>query len=170
MIHNAGVIDGADLVAVNVVAPFVLTAMMNPPRRVIVLSSSMHRSGSPRQVAEGVTGTRAISYSDSKLYVTALAMGVSRRWPTVLAHAVDPGWVPTRMGGRSAPDDLTEGHRTQEWLATAPASELHARTGGYWHRRRIQQPRPAAFDVRFEDELIDSPESRTGVRLPRQRM
>lgn len=74
------------------------------------------------------------------------------------------------MGGRSAPDDLTEGHRTQEWLATAPESELHPRTGGYWRHRRIQQPHPAAFDVRFEDELIDSLESRTGVRLPRQRM
>lgn len=114
VIHNAGVSEGYDLMAVNVVAPFVLTSLMGPPGRVIVVSSSMHRSGSPLRVAEKISGTRNSGYSDSKLFVTTFAMAVARRWPSVLVHAVDPGWVPTRMGGPSAPDDLTEGHRTQE--------------------------------------------------------
>lgn len=36
------------------------------------------------------------AYSESKLYVTALAAAVARRWPEVLSNAVDPGWVPTK--------------------------------------------------------------------------
>ena len=59
------------------------------------------------------------AYSDSKLYVTALAFAVARRWPDVLSNAVDPGWVPTKMGGPGAPDDLEKGYLTQTWLAVS---------------------------------------------------
>src|SRR3954465_14128651 len=45
-------------------------------------------------------------------------MAVARLWPDVYGNAVDPGWVPTRMGGSGAPDDLRLGHLTQEWLGT----------------------------------------------------
>lgn len=167
VIHNAGVIDGSELAAVNFVAPFVLTALMEPPARAIVLSSSMHRSGTPRHLADWIAGLRDMTYSDSKLYVTALAMAIAHRWPTVLTHAVDPGWVPTRMGGPSATDDLTEGHRTQEWLATTGDAQIQPRTGGYWHHRRVQKPHPAALDRSFQDEVIRCLEDRTLEALPR---
>ncbi|MFT3877474.1 MAG: SDR family NAD(P)-dependent oxidoreductase [Propioniciclava sp.] len=166
VIHNAGVIDGPDLVAVNVVAPFLLTALMTPPARMIVLSSSMHLSGSSRQPAAGVSGRRRLSYSDTKLYVTAFTMAIARRWPQVMTHAVCPGWVPTRMGGPSATDDLTEGHRTQEWLATAAPGDITPRTGGYWHHLTVRNPHPATLERRVQDELIDALEKRTGLVLP----
>lgn len=166
VIHNAGVIDGPDLVAVNVLAPYVLTALMEPPARTIVLSSSMHRSGSPRHTRDAIAGRGDASYSDTKLWATALFLGVARRWPQTLAHAVDPGWVPTRMGGAHASDDLTEGHRTQEWLATAPAAEIDPRTAGYWHHRIARRPHPAALDQQFQDELIEALRARTGSNLP----
>jgi NAD(P)-dependent dehydrogenase (short-subunit alcohol dehydrogenase family) len=59
------------------------------------------------------------AYSNSKLYVTALAFGVARHWPDVLSNAVDPGWVATKMGGASAPDDFDEGYLTQTGLPSA---------------------------------------------------
>src|ERR1700712_2963480 len=114
VIHNAGVIDGP-VTAVNVIAPYILMAALAAPHRSIVLSSGMHLSGSA-DLDRAFSGRG--DYSTSKLLVTALAMALADRTAT-LSHAVDPGWVPTRMGGRGAPDSLEEGHRTQEWLATA---------------------------------------------------
>ena len=161
VIHNAGVIDGPDLVA-----PYALSALMERPARAIVLSSSMHRGGSPHHVTDAITGRREASYSDTKLWATALFLGVARRWPGVLAHAVDPGWVPTRMGGPSASDDLTHGHRTQEWLAVAPEDDIDPQTGGYWHHYQVRRPHPAALDAPFQDELVAAIEARTGIALP----
>jgi NAD(P)-dependent dehydrogenase (short-subunit alcohol dehydrogenase family) len=93
------------------------------------------------------------SYSDSKLLVTTLAIAVARQWPDVLSNAVDPGWVPTRMGGAGAPDDLRLGHLTQEWLATSDDPEART-SGGYWHHQRRTQPAPAVHDEQFQDELL----------------
>ncbi len=166
VIHNAGVLDGPELIPVNVVAPYALTALMERPGRVIVLSSGMHRSGSPRNVTDSLAGTHRASYSDSKLWITAFALGLARRWPGVLVHAVDPGWVPTRMGGPSATDDLTEGHQTQEWLATAPADQIVPRAGGYWHHRSARRPHPAALDGDFQDKVFAALAAHTGETVP----
>src|SRR4051812_14821378 len=136
VIHNAGIYvdrtrvatpEGhARTLAVNVLAPYLLTAWIDGPTRLIYLSSDMHRSGgaSVRDLdwtSRPWNGVQA--YCDSKLYVTALAFALARRRRTVAAHAVDPGWVPTRMGGPGAPDDLELGHRTQAWLAVSDDPE-----------------------------------------------
>ena len=111
------------------------------------------------------SGSRATgSYSDSKLFVTALTMAVARLWEGAFSNAVDPGWVPTRMGGPGAPDDLRLGHLTQEWLATSDDPEART-SGGYWFHRRRGEPHPAARDERFQDELLDALARATGVRL-----
>src|SRR5204863_3261191 len=146
----------------------VLTAEIERPARLIYLSSGMHRGGDPSfqdvdWVSRRWDGVQA--YSDSKLFVTALAALVSRRWSDVGSNAVDPGWVPTRMGGPSAPDDLELGHATQVWLATS--ADPQARTSGrYWYHQRPQPPHPAALDERFQDELLEALARLTGVRLP----
>src|SRR5689334_4310987 len=108
VIHNAGTYSTkgrsptqeghATILAVNTLAPYILTALMEHPRRLVYLSSGMHRggAGSLRDIdwiERRWDSTRA--YSESKLYVTALAFMVARRWPDVLSNAVDPGWVPT---------------------------------------------------------------------------
>jgi NAD(P)-dependent dehydrogenase (short-subunit alcohol dehydrogenase family) len=41
----------------------------------------------------------AAAYSDSKLHDVLLAFAVARHWPEVLSNALEPGWVPTKMGG-----------------------------------------------------------------------
>ncbi|MDN4614122.1 SDR family NAD(P)-dependent oxidoreductase [Leifsonia sp. F6_8S_P_1B] len=161
VIHNAGVIDGP-VTAVNVIAPYLLMASLTPPDRSIVLSSGMHRSGSP-DLDRAFRGRG--DYSTSKLLVTTLAFALARR-SRILSHAVDPGWVPTRMGGRGAPDSLEEGHRTQEWLATADPAGIEPRTGGYWYHRQPRAPHPATVDPAFQDALVERLSRVTGLELP----
>lgn len=177
VIHNAGIYrvasrsatpEGhATTLAVNTLAPYILTALIERPARFIYLSSGMHRGGRPmlrdiNWLERRWDHTQA--YSESKLYVTALALAVARLWPDVLSNAVDPGWVPTKMGGAGATDDLEEGHLTQTWLAVSddPAAKV---SGGYWFHRQQQAPAPEAADVRFQDQLVSSLAKLTGVSL-----
>ncbi|MDQ4503593.1 SDR family NAD(P)-dependent oxidoreductase [Sinomonas sp. ASV322] len=177
VIHNAGVYTEPGrhatpeghprVLAVNVLAPYLLTALIGRPARLVYLSSGLHRGGdtSLRDVewaARPWDGYQA--YSDSKLYVTALALAVARRWPEVRSNAVDPGWVPTRMGGPSAPDDLELGHATQAWLAGGgPEADV---TGGYWYHGRRREPAAAAADPEFQDAVLAELAGLTGVELP----
>ncbi len=110
----------------------------------------------------------AQAYAESKLRLVALALALARRWPDVLSNAVDPGWVPTKMGGPSAPDDLELGHRTQEWLAVSDDPEAET-TGGYWHHRQRRQPHAAVHDERFQDRLLAALAEETGTPLPSSR-
>ena len=101
VIHNAGVYSGRQVMPVNIVAPYLLTALIDRPQRLVYLSSGMHHGGRADVAGVDWSGQRRTgSYSDSKLFVTALAVAVARIWPDVYSNAVDPGWVPTRMGGR----------------------------------------------------------------------
>ena len=178
VIHNAGVYrvptrsataEGhAKTLAVNTLAPYILTAQIERPKRLIYLSSGMHRSGNPSLddidwLERRWDQTQA--YCDSKLFVTALALAVARRWPDVLGNAVDPGWVPTKMGGAGASDDLQMGHLTQTWLAVSndPAAKV---SGKYWYHRKQQSPAANTADPRFQDQLVAVLAQVTGVSLP----
>ena len=165
VIHNAGVLTGPHVLPVNVIAPYLLTALIQRPQRLVYLSSGMHRGG--REVLAGMdwSGSRTTgSYSDSKLFVTTLAAAVARIWEDVFSNAVDPGWVPTKMGGAGAPDDLRLGHLTQEWLATSDDPEART-SGGYWYHQRRREPAPGVHDQRLQDELLEELARFTGTRL-----
>jgi NAD(P)-dependent dehydrogenase (short-subunit alcohol dehydrogenase family) len=80
VIHNAGVYSGRLVLPVNVVAPYVLTAMIPRPERLIYLSSDMDKGGQARLQGLDWSGSRATcSYSDSKLLLTGLARGDRQR-------------------------------------------------------------------------------------------
>lgn len=165
VIHNAGVLAGPQVLPVNVVAPYLLTALIHRPKRLVYLSSGMHRGGRASLSGMDWSGDRATgSYSDSKLFVTTLAIAVARIWTDVFSNAVDPGWVPTKMGGSGAPDDLRLGHLTQEWLATSDDPEART-SGGYWHHHRRVDPAPGVHDESFQDELIGDLARFTVTRL-----
>jgi NAD(P)-dependent dehydrogenase (short-subunit alcohol dehydrogenase family) len=156
VIHNAGIYSGTQVMPVNVVAPYLLTALIDRPQRLVYLSSDMHSTGQADMAGvDWSGGTATGSYSDSKLFVTALAFAVARIWPDAYSNAVDPGWVPTRMGGPGAPDDLRLGHRTQEWLATSDEPQACS-TGGYWYHQQLRAPHPAARDRNFQDGLLEA--------------
>jgi NAD(P)-dependent dehydrogenase (short-subunit alcohol dehydrogenase family) len=177
VIHNAGIFreaargntpEGhAKVLAVNVLAPYMLTALIERPDRLIYLSSSMHRGGEGS--LDDIDWSKRSwdtyrAYSESKLYVTALAFAMARQWPQVFSNAVDPGWVPTKMGGSGAPDDLEAGHLTQTWLATSedPAAKS---SGGLWYHRKRQEPAPQTLDMHFQDELVAKLGGITGIKL-----
>jgi NAD(P)-dependent dehydrogenase (short-subunit alcohol dehydrogenase family) len=165
VIHNAGVLSGPQILPINVVAPYLLTALIDRPQRLVYLSSGMHHGGRARVAGLDWSGHRGTgSYSDSKLFVTTLAVAVARIWPDVYSNAVDPGWVPTRMGGPGAPDDLRLGHLTQEWLATSDEPEALS-SGGYWYHQRLRAPHLAVRDTRFQDDLLAALARYTGVPL-----
>jgi NAD(P)-dependent dehydrogenase (short-subunit alcohol dehydrogenase family) len=179
VIHNAAVgyrersrtetVDGVEHVfAVNVLAPYLLTALMTRPSRLIYLSSGMHEGGTatvddPQFTARRWNGSQA--YSDSKLYDVVLAFAVARRWPGVRSNAVTPGWVATKMGGAGAPDDLALGAVTQAWLAVSddPGALV---TGRYFYHQRERPPLPAAKRAGLQDALLDYCAGLTGTPLP----
>jgi NAD(P)-dependent dehydrogenase (short-subunit alcohol dehydrogenase family) len=164
VIHNAGVWSGPAVMPVNIVAPYLLTALLRGPRRLVYLSSGSHYGGRPSLGGVDWRGRRAGSYEDSKLFVTTLAAAVARRRPLALSNAVDPGWVPTKMGGAGAPDDLEMGHRTQEWLATSDDPEALT-TGGYWYHRERREPHRSVNDRAFQDHLLQALAEETGTHF-----
>jgi NAD(P)-dependent dehydrogenase (short-subunit alcohol dehydrogenase family) len=177
VIHNAGVgyreprrdtVDGLPHVfAVNTLAPYILTALITRPKRLIYLSSGLHRQGDTS--LEDLTwqyrpwdGQQA--YADSKLHDVLLAFAFARLWPGVVSNAVEPGWVATKMGGPQATDDLGEGARTQAWLAVSnePAALV---TGEYFYHLRLRAPLPATRDVVLQEKLLAECARLSGVTL-----
>jgi NAD(P)-dependent dehydrogenase (short-subunit alcohol dehydrogenase family) len=178
VIHNAGVYqlprlvltaDGwPPLLAINSLAPYVLTCLIERPARLVYLSSGMHRQGdaSLRDLTwQQRPWDTTQAYCDSKLHDVLLAFAVARRWPQVLANAVDPGWVPTKMGGAGAPDSLAEGARTQAWLAAATDPAAH-RSGQYLHHQRPVTAHWQAADVAVQENLLAECAHLTGVGFP----
>lgn len=179
VIHNAAIgyreprriatEDGLPQVfAVNTLAPYILTALIKKPKRLVYLSSGLHRNGdaSLKDLTwEQRPWQGQQAYSDTKLHDVLLAFAIARRWPGVLSNALEPGWVPTKMGGAGAPDDLDEGHRTQVWLAVSddPAA---TETGGYFYHMRPRKPNPATRDVERQEELVDACQRFSGIELP----
>ncbi|HEX8292166.1 MAG TPA: hypothetical protein VF570_10445, partial [Pyrinomonadaceae bacterium] len=153
-----------EIFAVNTLAPYVLTCLMRRPKRLVYLSSGMHLQGRSK-LESFKTEAGRITYSDSKLHVLMLCMAAARRWPGVYANAVDPGWVPTKMGGRGAPDDLQKGYETQVWLA-ASDDERAKVSGRYFHHRKESRHNPEADDASLQERLLSLCEEITGVSFP----
>jgi NAD(P)-dependent dehydrogenase (short-subunit alcohol dehydrogenase family) len=178
VVHNAGLgfreahtltDDGLDrLFAVNVVAPYLLTATMARADRLVYLSSGMHRGGDLDFVDlqwERRRWNGSQAYSDSKLLDTVLAFAVARHWPDVCSNAVEPGWVATKMGGPGAPDDFRKGGITQGWLAASddPAA---TQSGKLFKYQEVKQAHPSASDEGVQERLLTELEKLTGVAMP----
>jgi NAD(P)-dependent dehydrogenase (short-subunit alcohol dehydrogenase family) len=166
VIHNAGVYQTSNKVifTVNTLAPYILTCLIQKPKRLIYLSSGMHTGGDATLDNIDFSGSR-ISYSDSKLHDVILSFAVARKWPGVLSNAVNPGWVPTKMGGKGAPDNLDEGFETQAWLA-ASDDEQATVSGHYFRKKKPVHHRPEASDVVVQEKLLRLCEQITGIRFP----
>lgn len=178
VIHNAAVghlephtptPDGLPHVfAVNTLAAYILTALIERPKRLVYLSSGMHR-GADASLDDILWRDRtwhgSTAYAESKLHDAMLAFAAARRWPSVFSNAVEPGWVATRMGGAGAPDDLDQGHRTQAWLAAGddPAADV---TAGYFYHLQRTEPNPQAHDRALQDRLLAICAEISGVALP----
>lgn len=166
VIHNAGVyqVPGKIIFAVNILAPYILTCLIKKPKRLIYLSSGMHLQGHPN-LDKLTNDTSRISYSDSKLHVLMLAKAVARKWPAVYSNTVDPGWVPTKMGGAGAPDNLDKGFQTQTWLAVSNDDQAKV-SGCYFYHQKQKRYLPEADDVNTQEKLLALCEQISGVGFP----
>ena len=178
VIHNAAVgyreghhvtADGLPHVfAINTLAAYVLTSLIERPKRLVYLSSGMHHHADAnlndilwqKRRWDGST-----AYAESKLHDAMLAFAVARLWPDVLSNALEPGWVPTKMGGPGAPDDIDQAHLTQAWLAAS--EDPDARTSaGYFYHLRPREPNPQSRDIALQQRLFDICEEISGVEMP----
>ncbi len=170
VIHNAGVYKSSNelIFAVNTLAPYILTCLIQKPKRLIYLSSGMHLQGDPSlKSLNTVASSRSNypTYSDTKLHDVILSMAVARKWPEVYANAIDPGWVPTKMGGRSAPDNLEKGYQTQAWLATSNDDQAKV-SGYYFYHQRQKKYLQEAGDVNLQEKFLALCEQISGVQFP----
>lgn len=179
VIHNAGVgggVPGRALTAaglerifhINVVAPYMLTALMPVPSRLIYLTSGLEADGTwepddLQWASRAWNGMKA--YSDSKLYDLMLAFEVAARHPEAIVNAVDPGWIKTDLGGPQAPDPVELGAETQVWLATSDDPAATA-SGRYVKRREVHEPNPSGRDAAARAALVAELERLTGIPLP----
>ena len=171
VLHNAGLYLGMEkvpgksgmpsLFCVNTLAPFVLTSLMHKPKRIVFISSSMHYGGQPR-----LDSIENSNYSDSKLHNVMLAKAFARRWPGVESNAADPGWVPTKMGGSYAPDDLGASIEEFRMLALGEGN-AKGQTGKYFVDSGLKAPAKAADDVALQDRLVKELERISGVTMPK---
>ena len=178
VIHNAAVgyregyrvtADGLPHVfAINTLSTYILTALIARPNRLVYLSSGMHHNAGANLddvlwQERRWNGSQA--YAESKLHDAMLAFAIARRWPDVLSNALEPGWVPTKMGGPSAPDDMSQAHLTQAWLAAGDDPKANV-TGKYFYHLKRMDPNPQANDPALQDKLIAICAKTSGEALP----
>jgi NAD(P)-dependent dehydrogenase (short-subunit alcohol dehydrogenase family) len=179
VIHNAAVgyreghrvtSDGLQHVfAINTLSAYILTALIEHPKHLVYLSSGMHHQAHANLDdilwrKRRWNGSQA--YAESKLHDAMLAFAVARRWPGVFSNALEPGWVPTKMGGPGAPDDMDQAHITQAWLAAGDDPKAQV-TGEYFYHLKRLAPNPQAKDPALQDRLIAICAEISGVALPR---
>lgn len=178
VVHNAAVgyreahrltADGLPHVfATNTLSAYVLTALIERPKRLVYLSSGMHHRADANLddvLWEKRRWNGSEAYAESKLHDAMLAFAVARRWPDVFSNALEPGWVPTKMGGPGAPDDLEQAHLTQAWLAAGDDPDADV-TGRYFYHMKPRKPNPQALEPGLQDRLVEICAGISGVALP----
>lgn len=165
VIHNAGVYNASakDIFTVNVLAPYMLTCLMQASQRLIYVSSDMHLGGQSHLEKETFP-TNQMTYSDSKLLLLMLCKAFANKWNKRYINALHPGWVPTKMGGKGAPDDLKKGYETQVWLAVSEEAAVKV-SGEYFFHLKKSNYHKQADDVELQAKLIAHCEKISAVQF-----
>lgn len=180
VIHNAGLgprngdnktADGfQSTFAVNSLAPYILTALMQKPKRLLYLSSSLHSGGSDD--LDDITWSKRRfqsmqAYSDSKLHDILLANAVARYWPDVQSCSMDPGWINTKMGGSGAPGRVSSPGKALADFAEGKSDIVGNKTGVYFNPSGARSPHKGATSSAKQDEFIGICEQLSGVKFPK---
>ncbi|PRH89048.1 short-chain dehydrogenase [Labrys okinawensis] len=177
VMHNAAVgyreghrltADGLPHVfAINTLSAYILTALIRRPKRLVYLSSGMHRHAHANLddiLWKQRHWNGSTAYAESKLHDAMLAFAIARRWPGVFSNALEPGWVPTRMGGPGAPDDMSQAHLTQTWLVAGEDPKADV-TGHYFYHLQRMEPNAEARDEALQDRLVAICAEISGIAL-----
>jgi NAD(P)-dependent dehydrogenase (short-subunit alcohol dehydrogenase family) len=194
LVNNAGVTLGKRILtedglettfAVNHLAPFLLTNLLldklkaSTPSRIVTVASDAHRGATIDFDDPG--GERGYSawraYCQSKLANILFTGELARRLrgTGVTGTCLHPGVVRTGFG-RQGPAFIRIGTRiagmfllspkkgadTAVWLASSPAVE--GASGGYYEKRRLTKPSPAARDPETAIRLWQLSERLTGLK------
>jgi NAD(P)-dependent dehydrogenase (short-subunit alcohol dehydrogenase family) len=180
VIHNAGLYRGPfrktsegipALAAVNTLAPYILTALINQPKRLVFLSSSLHYSASTNvddvlwlQRGESQYSEDA-AYNSSKLHNVLFAKAFAKRWPDVKSNALDPGWMPTKMGGGSATGNFDDS--IASYVMLAEGEEAAANKSGCYFvpAKKEETPQKVTDDTGAQDKLLETCAEFSGIKL-----
>lgn len=175
IIHNAGIGYGATsssettsdnisaVFAVNTLAPYILTCLMDKPSdRLLYMSSDSHLGGdgSLRGAA------RSHSYGDSKLHDLMLAKAFGRRWGGIQVVSMHPGWVRTKMGGSMAPGSMDEPARALADWAVGKGRLTEFKNGTIFTCSGKFSEHPGAGNVEKQEELLGICKEVSGVAIP----
>lgn len=183
VIHNAGLGPGnqdrktedglQSTFAVNVLAPYILTCLMDKPKRLLYLSSGLQSGGddSLKDIGwkERKSWDAMQAYSDSKLHDIMLANAVARRWTDVQSCSMDPGWIQTKMGGNGAPGNTSSPAKAIAEFALGQSSVVGEKTGVYFNPdpEDARKPQKGAIEVEKQDEFMKICEEISGVSFPK---
>ncbi|PKX88941.1 putative short chain dehydrogenase [Aspergillus novofumigatus IBT 16806] len=165
VILNAGMLSGPfrktsdtgipSMVFVNVVAPYILTCLLRRPKRLVYISSQLHRQGDTSLedifwLKRGEARFRDFpAYCDSKLHVLLLANAVARRFKDTSVVSVHPGW---------------DGVETYVMLAEGGYNQ--SLTGKYFEpKRKLGRPLPISEEINLQEKVVKACEEVTGLKL-----
>ncbi|SRR3954468_8836345 len=147
LVNNAGVSLDESMsgisVPIDVVQKTLETNLIGPLRlaQAVIPAMRAHRYGRIVNVSSGygtsasMDGGGVLAYKLSKIALNGMTrvLAAELKGSGVLVNAVDPGWVRTRMGGKSAHRSPEQGADTAIYLATLPSN---GPTGGFFRDRR----------------------------------
>lgn len=182
VVHNAGLFpssynetaDGiAPIAAVNTLAPYILTCLIDRPNRLVFVSSDMHQTGdgSLEDILWKERGEKGYdhvkAYRASKVHDVMFAKAFARRWPEVKSNSLDPGWVATKMGGADASGDIEAAVAT--YVMLAEGEEKDAQRSGNYYNPGPKEGRTQAItdDENAQERLLQICADFTGVQVPR---
>jgi NAD(P)-dependent dehydrogenase (short-subunit alcohol dehydrogenase family) len=153
--------------AINTLSAYILTALIETPKRLVYLSSGMHHYAHAN--LDDILWKRrrwsgSDAYAESKLHDAMLAFAIANRWTQVLSNSLEPGWVPTKMGGPAAPDDMDQAHVTQAWLAASDDPKARV-SGQYFYHLLHRSANSQAHDPALQGRLIEICRGISGVEL-----
>jgi NAD(P)-dependent dehydrogenase (short-subunit alcohol dehydrogenase family) len=122
-----------DTMQTNVYGPLLLSRLAIPIMKSRRYGRMVNLSSGMGSLSEMGSGYIAYRMSKAAINVVTRVLASETEGMGILVNSVDPGWVKTGMGGRSASRTVYKGAETPVWLATVPEG---GPTAGFFRDRK----------------------------------